>query len=318
MPAPPVLIPRHHRSCRRLNSFASGCQGHRLEQSGRRLLPEFSLTLSSMPGARMIDIKTAISGMVRTARRCVMFASLLLPGLLITGSAFAEDAPDVVVLCDPSLRKVLVEAGQVWQARSDVPVRVLVGSLVQNAELSRHGARADILVGIGADQMDTAQRLGAIDPATRRVVAQDPTVLAVRGPKMQPMALVSGSNVASLLGDGRLGLVDMAIGKPGSDARAALAATGLWPALEPRSSGAEDTDALVARLNQGAVRAAVLYRSDIMGHPGLSVAATFPVAPLPVVAAMTTNLRSPHAREFLAFLQGDGLETLKRAGLEAP
>lgn len=229
-----------------------------------------------------------------------------------------ETAPDVVVLCDPSLRRALAEAGRAWRARSQVPVRVFVAPLVQDAELVRHGARADILVGIGADQMDTAQQLGAIDPATRRIVGRDPLVLAVRGPKRQPMALACGSNIEPLLGDGRFGLVDLAISGPGSDARAALAAVGLWPALEPRSSGAENTDALTARLSDGDVRVAALYRSDVAGHPGLSIAATFPAAAPLVVAAVTTNARSPYAPEFLTFLLGDGLATLKHAGLETP
>ena len=238
-------------------------------------------------------------------------------GTSLAEPARFEAAPDVVVLCDPSLRGALTEAGRAWRARSRVSVRVFVAALAQGAALVRHGARADVLVGIGAGQMDAAQRLGAIEPCTRRIIARDPLVLAVRGRSGQAPALAPGVDLAPLLGSGRLGLVDPALGEAGVDARAALASVGLWPALMPRSVGAETAEALAARLRAGDVRVATLYRSDVAAQPGLSVAATFPEAP-PVVAVLTANVLSPRAREFLVFLRGDGLAALERAGLEPP
>ena len=143
-------------------------------------------------------------------------------------------------------------------------------------------------------------------------------MLARRGPTTKAVTLASGSDIEFLLGNGRIGVVDLAIGRPGADGRAALAEVGLWPALEPRSLGAEDTDALVAQLLEGRVRLAALYRSDITEGNGLSVAATVAYAAPLVVAALTANATSPHAREFLTFLLGDGSQPLQRAGLEVP
>lgn len=256
---------------------------------------------------------------VQSVERCPDQLGPLWPGAcLASASVRADDAPDVVVLCDLPLRQALVQAGRVWRARSHVPVRVFVAPLLQQAELSRHGARADILSGIGAGQMKAAQRLGAIDPATIRIMGRDPLVLAVRGLEGQPMALACGSNIDRFLGDGRFGLVDLAIGRTGAETREALATIGLWPALEPRSLGAENTATLIALLIEGDVRVAAVYRSDIKGRQGISVVATFPTPAPFVVVAISARARSPHAGEFLAFLVGDGLETLQRAGLEAP
>ncbi len=132
------------------------------------------------------------------------------------------------------------------------------------------------------------------------------------------MALARGSNLDRWLGDGRFGLVDLAIGNAGAETREALSQVGLWPALEPRSLGAENTETLIALLIEGVVRVAAVYGSDIKGHQGISAAATF-ATPAPfVVAAIAAHARSPHASEFLAFLLGDGRKTLERAGLEAP
>lgn len=143
-------------------------------------------------------------------------------------------------------------------------------------------------------------------------------MLAIIGPEKRAVALAPGANLDRLLDDGRLGIVDLAIGVAGAEARAALAAVELWPALESRSVGAENTDTLVGLLTKGDVRVAAIYRSDIKAHPEISIAATFPTpAPL-VLAAITAHVRSPYARRFLAFLVGDGFVTLERAGLDAP
>ena len=199
-----------------------------------------------------------------------------------------------------------------------MPVRVFAAPIVQQAELARHGARADILVGIGAAPMRAARHLGALDPATCRVLGRDPIVLAVHGSEGQPVELTQGSGIGRWLGDGCFGLVDLAMGDAGFEMREALASVDLWPALEPRSQGAENTGALAALLIEGDVRVAALYRTDVARQPGLAVAATFPGAAPLVIGAVTANAHSPNAKAFLNFLLGDGLEALRRAGVQAP
>lgn len=262
-----------------------------------------------------MDSERAARSVENRSMRLLSFRPRVTPA---PASVRIDVAPDVVVFCDRTLRNALGEAGRAWRARSHVPVRLFVAPLAQQAELSRHGARADILAGIGVRQMEAAQRLGAVDPATCKIVGRDPLVLAIIGPEKRAVALAPGANLDRLLDDGRLGIVDLAIGVAGAEARAALAAVELWPALESRSVGAENTDTLVGLLTKGDVRVAAIYRSDIKAHPEISIAATFPTpAPL-VLAAITAHVRSPYARRFLAFLVGDGFVTLERAGLDAP
>ena len=164
-----------------------------------------------------------------TAFRYGIVAAFLLSQSVI-GVAKAEQgtdqAPDVVVLCDPSLRETLVAAGRAWQAKSRVPVRVLTASLEQNAQLIVHGARADILVGVGVQRIDEAQQLGAIGRGAPTVIGHDPIVLVVRGSVAHRRELAPGDDIGSLLGDGRIGLADPAFGSAGPDARTSLAATG--------------------------------------------------------------------------------------------
>lgn len=233
-------------------------------------------------------------------------------------AAWAEQAPDVVVLCDLSLHAALVAAGQAWQAGSRVPVRVLTASLEQNAQLVVHGARADILVGIGNQRIDDAQQLGAFERGAPIVIGRDPVVLAIRGRVAQPRPVNLGDDLGSLLDEGRFGLVDTAIGSAGADARTALAAVGLWPGLEARSLGAATPDGLKQKLSDGSVRVAALYQTDLAGSPALSVAATFPAQAPPVIAALSKDTQSPNAKSFLAFLAGDGQSVLRQGGMEGP
>jgi len=100
-------------------------------------------------------------------------------------------------------------------------------------------SREPVLVGVGAQRIDEAQQLGAIGRGSPTVIGHDPIVLVVRGSVAQRRELAAGDDIGSLLGDGRLGLVDPAFGSAGPDARTSLAAIGLWPGLEPRSLGAE-------------------------------------------------------------------------------
>jgi len=213
-------------------------------------------------------------------------ASAPSPGFAATPPA---QAPDVVVFCNISLREALAQAGQVWQSRTGVPVRVFTASLGQNAELVVHGARADIVVGIGAQRIDDAQKLGAFERGAPLVIGHDPIVLAVRGGNGQPFQYRAGDDAGTALGNGRIGVTDTAIGSAGADTRTALATVGLWPILERRSIGAETTDSLKQMLRDGHIAFAALYKTDLAGETDLTVRATFPSTPAPTVAAAFGN-----------------------------
>ena len=116
-----------------------------------------------------------------------------------------------------------------------MPVRVLTASLEQNSQFLVHGARADILVGIGNQRIDDAQKLGALERGAPIVIGRDPVVLEIRGRVAQPRQINPGDDLGSLLDEGRIGFVDTAIGSAGADARTTLATIGLWPSLEARS-----------------------------------------------------------------------------------
>lgn len=255
----------------------------------------------------------AREGPVDIARRCASLVQAIKPA---ARPAMTKFAPDVVVCCEPSLRCVLLRAGEAWRALHGVPVRLFVAPHDQNVELARRGARMDLLVGMGEDWLDRAEDLGTIDPLTRVAVARNALVMARHGPRMPPMTLPIAGTTERLLGIGPFGLVDLALHGPGEAARVALIAVGLWPALEPGSVGAETTEALVAMISEGLVSVGVLYNSDVVANPDLSLAATFP-GPAPLVeAALTVNARSPYAQAFLNFICDDGLDALTRAGLD--
>ncbi len=101
-----------------------------------------------------------------TGLKVRLVAVLFFCQFLVLAARAQAQAPGVVVFCEPSLQFSLVAAGRVWQARTQVPVRVLTASLEQNARLILQGARADILIGIGAERIDQAQQLGALRPGS--------------------------------------------------------------------------------------------------------------------------------------------------------
>lgn len=267
---------------------------------------------------RLTPPTSRISGWMRTGVLSVLMTTASAPSPGFAAPPPAQ-APDVVVLCNISLRQALAAAGHAWQDKTGVPVRVFTASLEQNAGLVVHGARADIVVGIDAQRIDDAQKLGAFERGAPVVIGHDPIVLAVRGGGGQPLQFRPGDDAGAALGNGQIGVTDTAIGSAGADTRIALAAVGLWPSLKPRSMGAETTDSLKQLLRDGHVALVALYKTDLAGETDLTVRASFPSTPAPTVAAaLAMKSESPHAKDFLAFLTLDGQTVLRQNGMEPP
>ena len=100
---------------------------------------------------------------------------------------------------------------------------------------------------------------------------------------------------------------------PFNDPRARLALTSIVDQQDEMDAGYGKQ-----LLNDGTVRLVAFYNTDLAGASGLSIAATFPTRAQPVAAALTKDVQSPNAKDFLSFLAGEGQSVLKQNGMEAP
>jgi len=234
-------------------------------------------------------------------------------GLLAVGSARAAfiSAPDVVLYCDDTLAGAGHAVARAFRHRTGVPARVLTAPGPQSLELIAHGTRNDLLF-TQTDWMDQAAARHLIKPATRRGPWRDAVVLAGTG---SLVALPSPSGIASLLGGGKLGVIDPMT--PGGQDGPALARKLGWQVtLADEVSG----PGVAFLVRSGEARLGLLQRSAALIAPSLPIAATVPaaLAPPPTYAiAISKNILSRNAVAFLDFFSHPDADTvLQQAGLE--
>jgi molybdate transport system substrate-binding protein len=226
-------------------------------------------------------------------------------------------APDVVVYCEPTLRPVVAEIAKAWRRESDVPVRLFASPTAAILEQVGHRARADLIIGEGEAAGAAAAERHIIKPETRAPLWRNRLVVAARG-KATPLA--AAADLATQLDVAPVAIVDPPVGSAGANSRAALAALGLWPKLEPHAVGVVDTADAAFLLTHGTVTFAVVYASDVATSPGFNIAAPLPDAAYPPVLywmAETQNQLSPETAAFATFLRAAPAQQAARAaGLE--
>ncbi|MGO8918375.1 MAG: molybdate ABC transporter substrate-binding protein [Stellaceae bacterium] len=238
--------------------------------------------------------------------------------LLLTVAARAEFvvAPDVVVYCEPTLRPVLAEVAAAWRRESGVPVHLFASPTAAVLQQIGHRARADLVVGEGEAAAAEAARRQVIKPETRVTLWRNRLVVVA----LAAAAPSPAGDPAARIEAGPIAIVDPPVGSAGASSRQALAALGLWPAVESRAVGVVSTADASFLLASGQVRLAILYASDVAANPGFAIAAPLPDAAYPPVVywlAETQNQLSPKAADFAAWLrQKPAGERARDAGLE--
>jgi molybdate transport system substrate-binding protein len=99
-----------------------------------------------------------------------------------------------------------------------------------------------------------------------------------------------------------------------------LQSLGLWDVVQANAVGVVDTADAAFLLEQGKVRLALVYATDVAADPSLAVTDHLPDAsysPILYWVAETQHSLSPNSAKFISFLhQADTLARLRADGLE--
>jgi ABC-type molybdate transport system substrate-binding protein len=254
------------------------------------------------------------------ARLLLLALSLIAAAVNLPARADYPVAPDVVVFCQPTLRRLVTDLGAKWTAETGVPVRVFAAPNWANLAQLVHPSRDDVLFGEG-------------DIAAAKDLIRNDTVLKLWQNKLVAAALTDDAekaraasppmplNLASVAGKAPIAIVDPPVAEAGKETEAALQTLGLWNPVKSNSIGVVGTADAAFLLSQRKVKLAIIYASDASANRDFTVTDTLPVSGQPTVywAALTARAPSPNAAKFLAFLgkpevreQGktDGLEVL--------
>jgi molybdate transport system substrate-binding protein len=232
-------------------------------------------------------------------RRSLLWALVVSLLLLVVPAGAAEPAaPPLAVYAAASLAESLPKVGAAWTARTGQGVTFAFGASSRLAKQIGAGAPADVFVSADTEWVDF---VAARVPVTARAaLLRNTLVAAVR----TDAPALAGPAALAEPGWRRLALAGENV-PAGRYARAALAATGVWGAVEGRVVSGDSVRTALAWVAAGEADAAIVYRTDVRVEPRVREAFAFPASAHPPIVYGGAALagRSPSAAAFLAFCQ---------------
>ena len=243
-----------------------------------------------------------------------MFRAATLAAALAAAPATAET---VTVFAAASLTTALAEIEPAFEAATG---HDLVLSLAGSSALARQieqGAPADIFISASTDWLDHLEGLGLLEPGTRRDLLGNRLVLVAHG-SAPAVRIGPDLDLPGLLGDGRLAMALVEAVPAGIYGKAALTSLGLWEAVAPQVAQSDNVRAALALVALGEAPLGIVYATDAVAEPRVSVIGTFPEdshPPIVYPVADLANRDTAAEAAFLAFLAGpEARAALERQG----
>jgi len=230
--------------------------------------------------------------------------------ILLTGTAEAE----VTVFAAASLKTALDEIAADWTTATGTPVVLSYGGTPALAKQIAEGAPADIFLSASQAWMDDLQDKGLIQTASRRDLLGNSLILVAHGQAL-PVTIDATLDLPGLLDGGKLAMALVEAVPAGQYGKEALESLGLWPAVEPSVVQSENVRAALRLVALGEAPLGIVYASDAIAEPAVSVIGTFPAeshTPITYPAALTVTA-GDEAAGFLAYLSGPAATEVFRA-----
>ncbi|WP_373185844.1 molybdate ABC transporter substrate-binding protein [Halopseudomonas sp.] len=254
---------------------------------------------------------------MKTALLLLPVIALSLAALLSTRAVAAEP---VQVFAAASLGGVLEPVAARWTARSGQPVSLSYAGSSALARQVQQGAPADLFISANSLWMDALATSGDIQPASRLALLTNSLVLIAHGPDTPPIAIEPGFALDALLGDGMLAMAMTTAVPAGIYGKQALTRLGAWPKVRSQIAQTDNVRAALALVARGEARLGIVYASDALAEPRVSVVGHFPAdshEPIIYPAALTTQSKHPQAQAFLQFLTSETARAeFRRAGFQ--
>lgn len=221
-------------------------------------------------------------------------------------------AADTVIFAAASLKTALDAVVAVYETDT-APAISYAGTSVLARQISQ-GAPADIIISANQDWMDWLAAQNAIDPDSRFNLLGNQLVLIQHGPQGAPPN-TAASALPHLIQNERIAMALVDAVPAGIYGKSALQTLGLWTQLEPQVIQTDNARAALALVARGEARFGIVYATDALAEPQVSVAFTFPpdshdeiLYPVAIVAGHTSDrvtrlldhLRSPLAQDLFA------------------
>ena len=228
--------------------------------------------------------------------------ALLLALLICAVRPAAQDGPTVLVFAAASLKGALDEVGAIVAKRTGVAMKASYAGTSLLAKQIEEGAPADIFVSADEQWMDYVAERKLIAPTSRLNLVSNRLVLIAPKDKVPALTIAPGFALARALGDGgRLAIADPVNVPAGRYGKAALTFLGVWDTVATRLAPADNVRAALAFVTRGETPLGIVYQSDVIAEPGVTIVGTFPEGTHPRIvypAALTVRAK-PEAKKVL-------------------
>ena len=217
-------------------------------------------------------------------------------------SAFAER---ISVFAAASLKEALEEVAEGFARKSDHTVSLsLAGSSVLARQVLQ-GAPADIFFSANPDWMDVLEAEAAIVSGSRRDLLGNRLVMISTERSGGQIDITSETDMGALLGDGRLAMALVDAVPAGIYGKAALQSLGLWEDIADHVVQVDNVRAALALVALGETELGVVYATDALVTPDISVVGEFPPGSHPPIVYPVAQVSDGEASSaFLSYLQG--------------
>ncbi|MEZ5774624.1 MAG: molybdate ABC transporter substrate-binding protein [Hyphomicrobiaceae bacterium] len=261
--------------------------------------------------------------MSTTARRASLWRRLTLA--LLTLAVPAElglPAParagegDVLVFAAASLRNALDKVNADCAARTGVTATASYAATSALARQIEAGAPADVFFAADLAWMEKLLAEGEVKKDTvRQLLGNDIVLIAPAGEA--PAATIGRDlDLAGLIGDSRLAMANVEAVPAGRYGRAALEFLGLWESVKDKLAEADNVRSALALVATGEARVGIVYRTDAIVEPRVTILGNFPEASHPPIVypvAETSQSKSPGTADYLTCLTSPEAAEIFRA-----
>ena len=212
--------------------------------------------------------------------------------------AGGDHAP-LIVFAAASLTNALEELGASFDATSGFTVKFSFAASSALARQIESGAPADVFFSADIDWMDFLQTRNLIQTATRHDVLGNRLVLIAPAASPVSLRIAPHFGLVNALGTGRLATGDPDSVPAGRYAKQALAALGVWSAVEGHIVGAENVRAALAFVERGEAPLGIVYKTDALVDKGVRIVDTFPAdthPPITYPIALTVGAKGGAAQ----------------------
>jgi len=215
-------------------------------------------------------------------------------------------AEEITVFAAASMTNAMAEVEERFEAAAGHDVTLSLAGSSALARQIQQGAPADIFISANPGWMDRLEEDGLVEAGTRFDLLHNAIVLIAAGTEAAPVEIGPDMDLAGHLGDGRLAMALVDAVPAGIYGKAALESLGLWDAVAPKVSQADNVRAALAFVATGEAPYGIVYATDAVAEDNVTVVGTFPAETHPPIvypAAALAESDSAVNQAFLDFLR---------------